>query len=517
MLMKNTKTVLLVTVGLSVLFYFWLTTDWWKIGFTVINSGFLVLLAAKFRNSIKNNKFWWAGWIASLILGGFLAIRSNEIINVLNVMTVILLNILLGVLAKEPKSDLEFIRLIETGATFLLSWFKALWGTGKAVLSRLPKKGNKGEKVIIGIIISLPLLAVFGGLFYAADPIFAQLINRMRLPEIDLSKIINIRTIFTLLFFGAMAAVLAHKLAEKKAGFRAWKYINETQIAGLILQGLFLIFTIIQIRYFGINTETLQQMGLTFSQYTRQGYSQMIISCLLAWGVVYGLDYLIRSQKVLGNKQITLSRLLSMTFMVEILIFVASATMRNWLYQNAYGFTQFRLLGFWLSLWIVAIVVITFIKIKRDKSVNFLVRNMILASLIILIGINIFNIDRTIAVTRPAKMAQGVDYEYMARLSNDAVEGWEDMFKDIEDRINKNEVTSVEEIGRLRYILNRVNDKEKQLELQSQNQWNFGGAWNASDAKAWEFLKTNRDRRENLEQKLNTLQTKFEIKEQEKN
>lgn len=513
--MKGNNLVLIGSLGLAGMFYLWLGGMWWKLGFSLVNTGFLILMVVLFGKT-KKNWFWWMLWSGSLVLGGLVAIRSNSLVSGLNILLTIGLNLVLATLIKEVEAKLGFARLVASLFEFGGSWLKNMFKGVAHALNKLPKNLNISKKIFTGVILSIPLLLLFGALFYLADPIFANLIRRINLTRIDLRKLINFRNMSTLVFFGGVITIMRQTLSSDEGVFKAWKHVGEVQVASMILQGLFLIFAVIQIGYFGVTAETLRTMGISFSDYTRQGYGQMIIVCMLAWGIIYGLDYLKKSQKDIGDKNIKITNYLGWAFGAEILLFIAAATKRNWLYQSAYGFTQARLLGFWLSAWLATIVVITLIKFIKSEGEDFLVRRIIATSVVILIGLNIFNIDRTIAVMRPAKLVEGVDYKYMANLSSDALEMWDEILTKTEEEVGNKQVGGREGLSRLRVTVAIMGRKEEKLKRQSENNWNYWGNWNYADAKAWEKIQGYKDRMAILESKLDQIETEFRLIENTK-
>jgi hypothetical protein len=500
----------LVAALVAGLYAFWLTPGYWDLGLAMINTLFLGFAGWWFKRIFKN-KYLLCLWLISLTLGWCMAIYDFDFVRFLSIIGIFILNGLVIALARKPKAKLGLDRIFRTE---LLAGFKiplmVVEGLA-AIKSIFSKEGKSGKKIVVGIMAAVPLLLVFGGLFYAADPIFAKLIDQIA-QRIKIDEKLLWNTITTLMAFGATMSALTIKMAKKYPNRRWLSFITETNVAVALLEVLFLVFTLIQLRYFFASNETFRAMGVTYSQYTRRGYGEMIIASLLAWGVVFWLEYSLRSQKKLGIDQQKLTRGLSLAIIGEIFIFVTSATRRNFLYQAAYGFTRIRLLGFWLSGWLVTMLLVTLIKIIQSRGQNYFVRRLILVTGFSLVALNLFNIDRMVIMSKPASLDSGVDYRYLSNLSNDAYPGWGKIINELENNPSK-----VGEPWERRVITNNLLNRLEELEKQQKFGWQNLGAWNYADRQSWGVLKENKERLELIRNQINEeIKTKDEMSEKQR-
>lgn len=506
--MNKTKRIFWYSLGLTALYVIWLLPGYWNLGFTIINTLFLGIAL---RES-KKDKFWWGLWGLSLILGGFMSIRSFEFVRFLTWVTIVVLDMLLAVLGKRPRAVLDIGRLIRTNFQVargaLESW------TGLLMVIRKSKNNQNDviyKKVLVGVLMSIPLLWIFGTLFYNADPIFAKLINEIKWPKIEISTKWWWDLWGSVIFFGIVGGILRNKLAKQIKNTKWLKSATELNVAVLILEGLFVAFSVVQIKYFLATPDDLKRLQIVFSEYTRSGYGQMIFASVLAYIVVLRLEFSLRSQMKLQNSQSKLTIFLIWAMLVEILIFIVAATKRNYVYQSFYGFTQIRLLGFSLSLWLVAMLFLLAYKVWQKRKANFFTRGIILVTAISILGLNVFDIDGTIVRTKPARLDWGVDYDYLSYLSDDAWRGWESILVNVEEKIKEGRLNGYEEIN----LISRLKDRPYRVMGIQKNYWNWGGSFNYSTMKSLDYLERNKERISNILSKLEFEKNKFEEKQKE--
>jgi hypothetical protein len=499
--MKKQKILLVSSLVLTGLYVFWLTPGWWNLGFSIINSLFLTTVGYFGIKKIKKDWFLMTLWLSSLMLGWFLSCRSFEFVRVLTILAILVLNTLISCLIRQIRVKLDFGLVVKTGIKTVLGTIRSYNLLGKLVFNKPIEGDNKWTKVISGVVISIPLLLVFGVLFYSADPIFAKIVNLIKIPEIKLNAKLLWDVLFSLIFFGLSLSMLRAKFVEKIKNSKVLKQITEVNVAVGILEVLLLIFAIIQVKYFWATTEDLRSLGIVFSEYTRQGYGQMILAAILAYGIVMILDYSYRSKKSSFVKG------LGLLIIGEIFIFVMAATKRNYLYQSAYGFTEIRLLGFSLSVWITAMLVLIFIKIIKNRKNNYFTRGAILITALSMLGLNGLNIDKTIVEAKPANLDSGIDYKYLTGLSEDTYTKLDYIFVGVETKVNM--TSNFSELYENKRAVQNLRSKYDLLRVESKNSWQWGGAWNYSAVQYFKYLDRNQDRLTRMESGLKVANEKI--------
>ena len=192
--------------------------------------------------------------------------------------------------------------------------------------------------------ITAGLLAVFGALFATADPAYAAPMSGA-LPSVNFSD-----TLRRLIVLGAItgAAILAAYLAHQPPitdelappsgrPVRRWEWTVPLVVHDL----LFLSFGLFQLTVLcGGRAHVLTTHGLTYAQYARQGFWQLLIVTVLTLAVV---AVAVRTAPRTTPSDLLLVRLLLALLCLLALVVVASAIHRMSLYEREYGFTRLRL------------------------------------------------------------------------------------------------------------------------------------------------------------------------------
>nr|MDT0522977.1 DUF4173 domain-containing protein [Streptomyces sp. DSM 41633] len=185
-----------------------------------------------------------------------------------------------------------------------------------------------------------------------------------------------------------------------------------------VLDALFLAFVVVQAAVlFGGHTHVLETEGLTYAEYARQGFWQLLwVSALtlLVLGVVI---------RVAGRADAADRRLLRV--LVGILcatsvVVVISAIHRMWLYQQAYGFSTDRLMVVTIELWLGVVFLLVAATGVR-MSGRWLPHAVLVAGVVALLGLAALNPERLVADRNIDRFQQNgqLDAEYLSRLSSD--------------------------------------------------------------------------------------------------
>jgi hypothetical protein len=270
--------------------------------------------------------------------------------------------------------------------------------------------------------VTLAILGIFGGLFVAADPAFGELLDRAT-PARDVPLLIR------RLFIGggvAASCLLAGFLAQRPPTTDVlapqtgkpvprWAWI----IPLALLDLLFVTFVAVQVTVlFGGREHVLQTAGLTFAEYARQGFGQLLAVTLLTLGVVAGT---IRLAGRSGIDRALLRTLLG-TLCSLALVVVASALHRMSLYEKEFGFTRLRVAATTIEVFLGAVLVLLLIAGVR-MSGTWLPRAVVGVAAATLLGLTALNPDAYIAEHNVARYERTgrIDIAYLATLSADAV------------------------------------------------------------------------------------------------
>jgi hypothetical protein len=482
----------IIALGLAIVVFFWGIIGLSNLGFSLLNTVFWVYLFYKYPKLREDNVgLTWA--ILSLGLGWMVALRDFELVKFLSIVATFGLNTLTSARVKDLKSEINPVKIVTTVTETIARALAELISTITNVKLNVNSKKVPLGKIGIGVMMGIPLVLLFGGLLFSADPVFAQIIKSINLPKININPETVGRLILAGWFFGQALAMVGAKFGGNiKTNFEL-KQITEVNIAVGMVEVLFLIYTFVQIRYFGINGDELQAMSITYSEYTRRGYAELIVTSLLAWAMVLGLDMTLLWQKKLKINQTKITKVLGTMILGHVVLFVASATRRNLLYLGAYGFTRVRLLGMALSIWIIVVAVLTLIKLLKNRSQDFFSKGLITITAFAILGLNIANIDRTIIKYRRASLPTGVDYRYLSDLSNDAWEGWKEVLEGQLGRVAEEIKAgrwSDEKVRDLGLVIGALSSKQDQLNRQSEKYWQYGGGLNLAGWQSKKMLES---------------------------
>ncbi|MET8280463.1 DUF4173 domain-containing protein [Micromonospora sp. NPDC005174] len=278
-------------------------------------------------------------------------------------------------------------------------------------------------RVLTSLTVSAGLLLLFGLLFSSADAVFADLVTGL-LPDISVPGVTG--WMFRLLLIGGGllgAAYLVSRppdLEGLRPGPSRPAHRLEWTLPLVLLDALFAAFVLVQLTVlFGGAGHVLRTSGLTYAQYARSGFWQLL--------AVTGLTLLViavaarRAPKATRTDRLLVRALLGALTALSLVI-VASALYRMQVYADAYGATRLRLVVATVELWLGLLFVLVGVAVVRLRA-TWLPRLVIGTAVLALLGLALVNPDRLIAdrnVDRYLETGR-LDVGYVADLSADAV------------------------------------------------------------------------------------------------
>ncbi|MEU0090975.1 DUF4153 domain-containing protein [Kribbella sp. NPDC006257] len=273
------------------------------------------------------------------------------------------------------------------------------------------------------IVLSALGVLVFGLLFASADAVFAKWAGAI-VPDLNLDTFV-LRAFITVAFGGVVLAATYLALnppnAEPAAGTtrpvaRRYEWLAPV----LLVDAVFLVFLAAQATaIFGGHAYLQKITGLTYAEYVHQGFGQLTVATALTLLVVWAAAR--KAPRSTGSDVAWLRGSLGLLCVLTLVV-VASALYRMHVYQEAYGFTQLRLLvdvfEGWLGLLVVG-VILTGLTLRA----TWLPRAALLSGAGLLLGLAAINPDAWIAqhnVDRYTKTGK-VDWQFLQDLSDDAV------------------------------------------------------------------------------------------------
>ena len=277
--------------------------------------------------------------------------------------------------------------------------------------------------VLRGLAIAAPLLLLFGTLFVAADAVFEDLVSNLF--DFDLAEVFGHVLLFAIVAW-ASAGLLRLAIAggelptpgERPAFLRLG--IVEVGVVLGLLDTLFLAFVLVQVRYFfGGAGQVLGSGGLTYAEYARRGFFELVTVTALVLPILLLAHWLLRSGKPWHSR---LFRFLAGLLVSLLFVVMASALQRMRLYTAEFGLTELRLYTTAFMVWILTVLILFILTVLRDRRDRFAF-GALATGFLAVATVNGINPDAQIVRTNVARHEAGKQFDaaYLASLSADAV------------------------------------------------------------------------------------------------
>jgi two-component system, OmpR family, sensor histidine kinase BaeS len=311
--------------------------------------------------------------------------------------------------------------LVLSGIAWPLAGLRGLPWLGRT-LGRLTGLGH-GAALLRTVVWSLLGLLVFGVLLASADALLAQWWSAV-LPDLSIGGLV-LRAFLTVAVGGTVlaAAYLALNPPRVDIVARAARPVAhrfEWLVPVLVVDAVFLAFLVAQAAaIFGGHGYVERQTGLTYAAYVHQGFGQLTVATALTLLVIWAA-----ARKV--PREDPTDRLLMRAALgllcLQTLVVVASALHRMALYQDAYGFTQLRLLVDVFEGWL-GVLVLAVLGAGLGLRAAWLPRFALVSGVVAVLGLAAVNPDAWIARHNLDRYAETgkVDWTYLRTLSDDAV------------------------------------------------------------------------------------------------
>ena len=309
----------------------------------------------------------------------------------------------------------------ELAARFVQALVQLTAGIGFVATPIVRVRGRLGSVAPIarGVLIALPIAALLAGLLASADPVFASFINL----NIDLGQLIL--DVFFVAFGSLCAAgLLRLTVAEpiQRVDGPKWRLgATEALVVLAILDAVFAAFAFAQVlAATGGATSTLRSAGVTYSDYARSGFFQL----LWVSGITLVVLVLFSRVSKLTERRSRLAFLvlaecaIALTLMIDVVAF-----RRLSLYEEAYGFTMLRLYSHVFAVWLSIVFILLaadFLGLGRAR--RWFIGATLTTGAILLLGLNFVNPEAVVVAlnTNHAQAVHRIDGAYLSELSSDA-------------------------------------------------------------------------------------------------
>jgi Domain of unknown function (DUF4173) len=356
---------------------------------------------------------------AVVLFGTWLSLRASPWLLVPDIAVALVLLIVAASLA--GRGSILDLGIAEAGARGLSA---ALHGIAAATFIARPITRTRSRlsalaPVIRGLVIAIPIAVVLAVLLASADPIFASFFSL----NFDFGRL-ALDVVFVIVGSLVMAGLLRLAAAEPmdRVDGPTWRLgTTEAVVVLAVLNTIFAAFAIAQaIGASGTGAQTLRAAGITYADYARSGFFQLL------WVAGITLVVLILFSRVTGfghrGGRIAFLALAEGAIALTLLV-VLVASRRLSLYENAYGFTMLRLYSHVFA----GLVAVVFLLLAADLGGLFPLRRWFvgvsaICALVLLVSLNLANPEALVVglnVDR-ANQTHKIDAQYFNELSGDA-------------------------------------------------------------------------------------------------
>ena len=391
------------------------------------------------RIAVGRDAPWLA--MAAVLLGSNFAARDSNALRALDAVGLAILLALAGLslrgVALRGRDAWEYVR---SGVVAALSAWFGVWPLLARDIrwSELPTGGalRHARGAIGGALLAFPLLLAFGGLFAAADPVFRNVVATAL--HVDFSVVAShlaLTAFWTALTTGYFWGALIRRAPPPAAADAQALSLGIVPVGtalGLV-NLLFLVFVVIQLRYFFGGAELVQSAtDLTYAEYARRGFFELVAASGLVLPFLLGADWQLRDAS--REHQRTL-RQLSGLLLALLGVVMASALQRMRLYVAEFGLSETRLYATAFMIYLAGAFSWFAWTVLRGHWRRFAF-GAVVQGFAVLGGLHLLNPDAFIVRTNLARPAEHrpFDAAYAASLGADAVPDLLAGFAGLEDQ-----------------------------------------------------------------------------------
>ena len=366
----------------------------------------------------------------SLLFAFAYAWRDSIALQLYNLMAVLAALALAA--SRSTRGQVRIAGLTDYVSGLLQAGWQALFGVMLLLSIDVPwkqislarQRSGRLVAVGVGLLIAIPLLLVFGGLFIAADAVFEQIVSHLFAWDFEQ---IMLHTLTIGAWSWPAAGFLRQALQSNgqptsiaRSSSKPSLGIIEIGIVLGALDVLFFAFVLVQFRYlFGGADLVRVTTGLTYAEYARRGFFELVTVAALVLPTLLAAHHLLRKDK---PSDVNTFRVLAGALIALLFVIMLSAVTRMRLYQQEFGLTELRLYTTAFMGWLAIVFtwfIWTVLRGRRDRFAF----GALMAGFAVLLTLNAINPDDLIVRTNAGRVntPHAFDTRYVAGLSADAV------------------------------------------------------------------------------------------------
>lgn len=492
---------LLISLTVGFLFDFLFVHDI-KPAFSILIFTLSVFISFIIYHKDKFEKKNLEGWILSsftfIISSTYFIFDQNDLFMLNMPVLLCMIPFSLMVMAKSNRYRWYSISIIEDIsmliAKTILSFFYSFSKFGKLFQKKndIKKSNSVVKKILIGVLISSPLLGVILMLLSSADQQFLKVFeNTFKgivdwFRDFDMQRLLFHGFIIMFVFFIILSYFWALRKRSKIEKSHLDIKIN-AQFDSVIVATVLVLLNIVYILFINIQSDylfkTVDQLaaeGINYSGSARKSFFELVVVAIINISIVLSVLHFLKKEK---STAYFISRISLVLIILESFVLLYSSHFTLSLYEEALGLTFLRIFS---HSFVIFVMITLFMLLYRTFSrLNFLRWSAYLA-LIWYLAVNFINIDGMIADRLITRYNDGrkVDFFHVHNLSADAYPALIDFLKMQSDedivKLDNKYPFFVSELLRKREHFERLFNKSES--------WR---GWNLSRLKALDKLKEN--------------------------
>jgi len=250
-------------------------------------------------------------------------------------------------------------------------------------------------RIAVGAIIALPILCIFVALLASGDLVFQKIFEDI-FSGYFIKDSISIVMLVIVAFWITLGILYYNFHKKRKEAVkneikkkRKPKLFIESMTILLLVEFLFLIYNVVQITYM-FGGEKLIKKGISYSEYARSGFFELMISSIIAI-ILIGTLYKFTEAK--NKREGIVLRVVSLFGIIELMPMLVSAFYRLYMYEDAYSFTRLRVYSHLLILYLFIILIIFAVKFLSRLKERVFIYTIQIVTYVSFIIISFINID----------------------------------------------------------------------------------------------------------------------------
>lgn len=298
------------------------------------------------------------------------------------------------------------------------------------------KESKVFRQILLGLVISIPLLIIILALLISADTVFAQILEPIKEFFANILSIkfwasvyfrILVFVLVCIYFMAFICNILKFDTERKKAqgGIQIRMQNITVNTVLTVLNIVYLLFTIVQFTY--LFTKLGVDGDFNYAEYARRGFFQLMIVTIINFAIIL----LTNANKRETSKAVNIyTKIMNLFLIIFTVIMICSSFLRMYLYEQEFGYTFLRLMVFFILVTELILIVptIAYVFTKKVK----LLKSYVVIIAIMYALINFANVDKTIARKNVDKYIADsklsvikerskTDFNYLKKLSIDAI------------------------------------------------------------------------------------------------